>query len=50
MNYRRHTDKEEPMCARLLGIRIIALLVAALVTAFGFAPYEFVHHASISML
>jgi len=38
------------MCAKLLGIRILALLISALVTAFGFAPYEFVQHYGINLL
>ncbi len=38
------------MNSKLLGIRIIALLAAGLITAIGMSPYDFVHYTGLAGL
>lgn len=38
------------MDSKLLGIRIFALIGAALVTAFGVSPYDFVYYTGLVAL
>ena len=38
------------MDSRLLGIRILALVGAALITAFGVSPYGFVYYTGLALL
>lgn len=38
------------MDGRLIGIRIFALIGAALVTAFGVSPYDFAYYAGLLSL
>ena len=37
------------MDSRLLGIRILALVGAALITAFGVSPYEFFYYTCLAL-
>lgn len=38
------------MNSRLFGIRIFALIGAALITAFGVSPYDFVYYTGLVLL
>lgn len=38
------------MNSRLLGIRIFALIGAALITGFGVSPYDFVYYTGLVLL
>lgn len=35
------------MIMKLFGVRIIALIAAALITAIGMSPYDFLHYTGI---
>lgn len=36
------------MIIKFAGVRIIALIAAALITAIGMSPYEFLHYSGLS--